>query len=163
MTPQRIAIMGNAGSGKTYLAKALASAFNIPHIALDDIFWADRFYANKRDPKEVERLIVAQREKENWIVEGVYGEFIELFLPRLDMLIWLDMSWELCKEALQVRHLQQPDKVENFDALLAYAEQYWQRDNMRSFAAHQQLYEGFGKKKFRFQTRLEVNEYVGSF
>lgn len=35
----KIHIIGCSGSGKTYLARALAKRYDIPHVDLDDIQW----------------------------------------------------------------------------------------------------------------------------
>ena len=51
----KIHIIGCSGSGKTYLATALAMKYNIPHFDLDDIQWDDdKGYGSKR-PKAYAR------------------------------------------------------------------------------------------------------------
>jgi len=39
--------MGNAGSGKSFLAQALATRFALPVIDMDDIFWLDGSYTRR--------------------------------------------------------------------------------------------------------------------
>ena len=161
-SPKRIAITGNAGSGKTYLAQKLASKYELPIIVLDDIFWASSSYTTKRPQEEVKPIIFKLCEQEKWVVEGVYGEFMEELLPHANVFFWLDLDWSACKESLLKRSEKQRHKQGNFQALLAYAEDYWKRDNMRSFEAHLKLYEGFTGEKFRFHSRKAVNRFLKS-
>jgi hypothetical protein len=48
-----IVIIGNAGSGKSYLASALAAQHSLPVINLDDLFWLDGSYQTKRPADDV--------------------------------------------------------------------------------------------------------------
>ena len=41
MNSSRIVIYGNAGSGKTTMARAVAREFDLAHLSLDDICWAE--------------------------------------------------------------------------------------------------------------------------
>lgn len=43
----KIVIIGNSGSGKTWLAKNLASLITVPLIHLDDIFWDSNGFEKK--------------------------------------------------------------------------------------------------------------------
>src|SRR6476469_389557 len=45
---KRVAIIGNAGSGKSFLAHALAAKLGLPEFDLDTIFWVDESYSAKR-------------------------------------------------------------------------------------------------------------------
>ena len=51
-------IIGNSGSGKTWLAKRLSTIFTAPVVHLDDIFWEPGGFDKKRSPKEIELLIL---------------------------------------------------------------------------------------------------------
>ncbi len=52
-SPGRILIIGNAGSGKSFLAKAIATQLALPVIDLDTIFWLDGSYTAKRPAGQV--------------------------------------------------------------------------------------------------------------
>ena len=55
----RTVIIGNSGSGKTYLANALSNCATIPVIHLDQIFWEPGGFDIRRSPEEVAQLIAA--------------------------------------------------------------------------------------------------------
>lgn len=46
---QRISVVGNSGSGKTTVARAIAEALGVPHLELDSVFhqpdWQPRQHA----------------------------------------------------------------------------------------------------------------------
>jgi adenylate kinase family enzyme len=90
MNFQRIYITGNAGAGKSTLAKRLGEIFDRPFIGLDKIVWQSGWHktpSHIRIKKEEE--IAKQAE---WIVEGVSTRFQE----SSDLLIFLDYSRHVC-------------------------------------------------------------------
>ena len=74
MRLNRIIIIGNCGSGKTYLAGALASSFDIPVINLDNIYFISGTVFQKRSANEIVVAIRKIQNKKKWVVEGVYGD-----------------------------------------------------------------------------------------
>ena len=50
-------IIGNGGSGKTWLARRLVAGGDTPIIHLDDLFWEPGGFDKKRGADEVDRLI----------------------------------------------------------------------------------------------------------
>jgi hypothetical protein len=107
-----------------------------------------------------------KRKDDSWIAEGVFGELAELFLPRAQTLIYLDMDWTTCHGSLMIRGSEssrQLDSVkaeENFRNLVFWAEQYWVRTDLRSHAGHLQLFDGFSGLKFKPITRAAANEFI---
>lgn len=156
----RVAIIGNTGSGKSFLARELQKRYQVPCLKLDDIFWSGSSYNVKRPLDEVETLLNEFSSQENWIIEGVYGEFMEMIFEKTSIFIWLDIEWKICKESLLQRAEQQQNRSANFHELLDYASKYWERNNKRSFIFHQNLFESFKGEKYRFVNRLEVNEFL---
>jgi adenylate kinase family enzyme len=163
---QRIVIIGNSGSGKSHLAKLLSKLHPFPVIHLDELFWTPGGFNKKRPKAEVRNEIEQKREEERWIAEGVFGELAELFLPRADALIHLDMDWPTCQRSLlsrgseSSRQLNPKDAEDNFQKLLAWARQYWERTDLRSHAGHLRLFSIFVGQKFTFTSRAEVNEFL---
>jgi adenylate kinase family enzyme len=99
----RTVIIGNSGSGKSHLAKSLSSLHSSPVIHLDRIFWMPGGFNEKKSKCEMIREVEEKRQENFWIVEGVFGELAELFLPRALSLIYLDMDWATCRSGLKSR------------------------------------------------------------
>jgi adenylate kinase family enzyme len=77
-------IIGNSGSGKTWLANRLAANTETPVIHLDELFWQPGGFDQKRPLSEVERLIEQSKQRPSWIVEGVFGELAERYFDGAD-------------------------------------------------------------------------------
>jgi hypothetical protein len=67
-------IIGNSGSGKTWLATQLAVHSGVPVVHLDEIFWQPVGFNEKRSRTLVDQLIADSKQHPSWIVEGVFGE-----------------------------------------------------------------------------------------
>jgi adenylate kinase family enzyme len=162
----RTVIIGNSGSGKSHLAKSLSTFHSLPIIHLDRIFWMPGGFNEKRSKDEVSCEVEQKRNDDLWIVEGVFGELAELFLPRTQTLIYLDMDWATCQKGLQSRGSESSRQVdaiaaeENFSKLHSWAEQYWTRTGLCSHAGHFRLFSGFTGLKLRFTNRAEVDEFL---
>lgn len=165
---ERIVIIGNSGSGKTYLAQRLGDHFGYPIVHLDKLFWEPGGFNNKRPKELVYAEIATLVQGKNWIVEGVFGELAQEFLVNADQLIWLDLDPESCLNSLRQRgaesstQLDMQSAAENFQKLLTWAAAYWQRDDLRSYRGHAHLLEEFKGKKVHLQTRRAVNQYIDS-
>ena len=161
----RVAILGNAGSGKTYLAAQLGSRRSLPVVDLDDLFWKppDQ-YTIKRPADELIALVEAKKLEPNWIVEGVYGELIQLLLEHTDLLIWVDTPWEVSRCRLEQRHSRGGGASDDpaFVKLMAYAAAYWNRDDGRSHAGHLRIFEAFAREKRHFTSERAVNAFLGT-
>ena len=89
----KIAILGYAGSGKTYLSDYIAQKKNIPVLHLDDIKWDKEW--KPVDDSVVLPQVADFMAKENWIIDGYYtylliderledaDKIVLLLLPRL--------------------------------------------------------------------------------
>ncbi len=165
---ERIVIIGNSGSGKTYLAQRLSHCFHLELIHLDKLFWEPGGFNVKRPKEIVYAEIAALAQGENWIVEGVFGELVQAFFANAEQLIWLDLDQETCLNSLLQRgsegynQLDQQSAEENFQKLLTWASAYWQREDLRSHRGHANLFTQFNGKKDLFSTRLAVNDFIDS-
>ena len=84
----KIAILGYAGAGKTYLADYISEKKNIPVLHLDDIKW------NKEWKPVDDSLVLPQvsefMAKENWIIDGYYKYLLyDERLEQADLIILL--------------------------------------------------------------------------
>ena len=154
--PDRSLIIGNSGSGKTTLARAVSDHLQFPLISLDHIHWEEGGFARRRDEQVARRLTREAAGADRWVMEGVYGWLADEAMPRVQSLLWLDLSWAECRAGLLERKSGQP-----FDAeMMLWAEQYWTRDTSSSFAGHQRIYDGFAGDKLRFRSRDEVAAFI---
>jgi adenylate kinase family enzyme len=162
----RTVIIGNSGSGKSHLAKSLATIYSAPLVQLDQLFWMPGGFNEQRPKDEIKNEIERKRKDSSWIVEGVFGELAELFLPSAQSLIFLDLDWTVCRAGLLARgsesskQLETAKAEENFEKLLLWAEQYRARTNSCSHSGHLQLFSNFAGQKFKFTRRAEVNEFL---
>lgn len=164
----KILIIGNSGSGKTWLGKRLANTLHQEAISLDSIVWEPGGYNQKRSQETVSAELHHLANKEMWIVEGVFGALAETLLPYADVLIFLDMPWDICKTSLLERgseSAKQHDKAraeQNFNALIQWASEYDIRQSKNSHRFHQQLFTRFNKQGFRFTDRTQVDEFLNT-
>jgi adenylate kinase family enzyme len=163
----RIVIIGNSGSGKSYLAAQLGGKLAIPVVSLDRLFWEPGGFDLKRSPAAVHQDIESIKPTRQWIVEGVFGELAARFLDRAECLIWLDMDWASCHSNLLHRGSESakqldPEQAEvKFQKLLAWASHYWDREDMRSHRGHQQLFDTFTGYKRVLRSRTDMDDVIG--
>lgn len=161
---RRIVIMGNGGSGKTWLARRLAEPFGLPLVHLDDVHWEPGRYGIARDRAVVHEDVRAIATGEAWLIEGVYGLYVGIALPRTTTLIWLDLSEEECVANIMRRGIQGGGRQEAFDGLVKWVSEYRTRkNNWNSFDGHLKLFESFSGQKARLTNRGEINAYAESF
>ena len=104
----KIHIIGCSGSGKTYLANALAKKYNIPHFDLDDIQWdnsADGYGVKMPIEKRAE-LLNNILKNDSWIIEGVYYAWVGKCFEDADKIYVLDVpkrvyTYRIIKRALK--------------------------------------------------------------
>ena len=103
----KIHIIGCSGSGKTYLANALAKKYNIPHFDLDDIQWDNNAegYGTKRPLEERNALLQEILNNNEWVIEGVYYAWVQQSFDEADKIYVLDMPRYLYKSRIIIRSI----------------------------------------------------------
>ncbi len=86
----RIAIVGNSGSGKSTMARAIAERTECEHIELDSIHHLPDW--TPIDREEMRRIVSERIEADAWVVDGNYASMVQdLVFARADTVIWLDL------------------------------------------------------------------------
>jgi adenylate kinase family enzyme len=90
----KIAIIGNAGSGKSTLGETLHKKLGIPLYYLDQYYWKPGW--QKPESAEFEKEHHQLCDKDEWIIEGVATRLFDYRASKADVIIFLDISPWLC-------------------------------------------------------------------
>ena len=154
----RWAVIGNSGSGKSTLAERVGAAMLLPIFDLDLVHWHSD--GRKREEADAKARVADLAAGNGWVIEGVYGWLMDVALARARTLIWLDLSWDDCRDGLLARGLRRGMTQNDQDALLAWAQGYWTRTTPSSFTGHERLLRSFTGSKARLRSRDEVAAFV---
>jgi adenylate kinase family enzyme len=158
----KVIIVGNSGSGKTWLGMRAAAVLGIPHVQLDAVFWEPGGFNRKRRISDVEACLGKIQASPSWLAEGVFGHLADALVPFADTLVYVDLSWEECRKNLESRGSESsaqldPESAErNFRSLLEWASCYETRDSKASMKYHHLLFERFPGDRYKLQNRREV-------
>lgn len=157
----KIILLGNAGAGKSTMAKRLIGNQRIAYLSLDTIAWNDDI---QRKPLAESIALLQEfiKQEDSWIIEGCYGDLVEAALPYCDELRFLNPGVDVC-----ITHcLQRPWEVSKFDSpeaqqsmlntLIDWVSQYESRLDEFGLKRHRQIFDSFSGKK---QEYLRVAEY----
>jgi adenylate kinase family enzyme len=153
MNLTRTLIIGNSGSGKSWLAQRLAERLQLPWTDLDRTHWLSDEHSIPRSRAKALAMARIAAEQERWVIEGVYGWIVSEILHRATALIWLCVDDEDCVANIRQRETQDDERLV---ALLEWAGSYRTREDSSGFAAHQRLFEGFNGSKVRLHDRVEI-------
>lgn len=84
--PQRIAVAGGSGTGKTTLCNRIAERLRCPRVEIDSLHHGPGWTRRESFIADVEQFISGPR----WVIELQYREVQPLILGRADTLLWLD-------------------------------------------------------------------------
>lgn len=150
----RVLVFGNSGSGKSTLATRLAQAHALAHLDLDTIVWEPGQIAVARAPEAVAASLqhfIAGHER--WVIEGCYGELVEMAATHCTELVFLNPGREACLDNNR-RRPWEPHKYasrEAQDAMLAnlqaWVAGYYEREDAWSYRAHRRIFDGFNGRK----------------
>lgn len=157
MQGRRIVIVGQAGSGKTTLAKQIAQVYGIRHIELDNLSWGANW---EPEPDDVFLTRVAEAlTTPNWVVDGNYSRTRPLVWEKAETVIWLDYSlWGVIMPRLFWRTVKR----------YVGREQLWDAKNKERFWIHfydkkESLFwwaiSTYKEKKMRYESALTDSAY----
>lgn len=165
----KIIVIGNSGSGKTWLAQQLSSTIDGDVFHLDDFFWEPGGFNKKRSLEKIEFLIQQSKDSTSWIAEGVFGELASYYFDTAELLVWLDISWSICKKRLikrgseSKRHLNREQSEKGLKMLCEWASQYNDRKDLRSYQGHKAMFTKFLRKKVYLNSENDVNTFITNF
>jgi hypothetical protein len=111
----RIIVIGNNGSGKSYLSKELSAITGLPLIHLDVEFWKPNWVMPTTDEWiKKQRDIVS---KEKWIIDGNHCSTMELRFKTADLIIFLDFNRFVCLFSLLKRNGYDASRIGDMDQL----------------------------------------------
>jgi adenylate kinase family enzyme len=86
---RRVAVVGNAGSGKTTVGRAVAAALGVPFVELDAIHHQPGWQPVPPDQfrRQVGQIVTA----DGWVIDGNYRAVRDLVWNRADTVIWFDL------------------------------------------------------------------------
>jgi adenylate kinase family enzyme len=98
----RIIVVGNSGSGKSFLSKELSAITGLPLIHLDVEYWRPDWEKTPKDEWIKKQSEFVSREK--WIIDGNYNSSMELRFEAADLAIFLDINRLVCLYSVFKRH-----------------------------------------------------------
>ena len=156
----RTLIIGNSGSGKSWLAQRLAGHLSVPCIGLDSIHWLSDEHSIARPRGEALAMARIAASGGRWVIEGSYGWIVSELVHRATALIWLSLDDAACVANIRQREARRDENDELLMALLDFASSYRCRKDPDSFSAHQQLFSQFGGPKLQMESRSDVTRFI---
>lgn len=164
---QRVLIIGNAGSGKSTFAKALAQRTGLPLIHLDRLYWQGNWEHLSREA--FDSILHEELEKPQWIIDGNFNRTIPKRLSYCDTVFFFDLPTPVCLWGITKRIFQSYGKTrsdmggncpERFDRqkILLYR-------NVLTFNRQHRAdyYDMLGSTKAKvvvFRSRRQANQYL---
>jgi adenylate kinase family enzyme len=158
----RTVILGNGGSGKSWLAGRLARSLGSQVIDLDEVHWLPGGYGARRDPIEAGSAVRKLAAADRWVIEGVYGWLATEALPRATALLLLDFPVDECVENVQARGVRRGGDEASHMALITWIREYRTRENSNSFKGHSEIFEAFTGPKARLVSRTDLDAQVAA-
>jgi len=158
----KIYIIGTSGSGKSFLSRKLSEKLGIQRYDLDDLYYS-RKYTVERSPGKREQMLRKIASRKKWIIEGVYGSWIESALKKADLVILLDIHIARLAWRILMRHIGRMgvEKETWRDAinLVKYAHRYKHGEHSSGYKSHISLVK---KHKLKYVV-LKNNRQIALF
>jgi adenylate kinase family enzyme len=162
-----VLIIGNSSSGKSTMAKDLSSLDSLTHLDLDTVAWLSSSPPTRKEKSESMALIDSFiQSHQRSVIEGCYGDLIEMVLPYADELIFLDTSKERCIQNAKSRPFE-PHKYAtkeaqdiNLDMLIEWISSYETREDSLSKKYHERVFNEYSGVKRRIKTEVKIKNTI---
>jgi adenylate kinase family enzyme len=157
----RLIFMGNAGVGKTTMARSILKIRNIPRLSLDEIAWGEAA-VRKPHSESLGELMKFITQNSEWIIEGCYSDLIEEAIPFCTELRFLNpgvsTSISHCKKRPwePEKFASREEQNQHLETLLEWVGQYETRTDEYGLSRHREIFTKFQGKKTEYK---DVSEY----
>lgn len=103
----KILIIGNIGSGKSYLSKKLGDILGYKVFQIDSIVHDDLKGIKRSLDEQIKLINKINRENKDYIIEGVLRDGLDLLLPLSSSIIYLDLNKKILKRRVHFRYWKQ--------------------------------------------------------
>jgi adenylate kinase family enzyme len=148
----KVILLGNAGAGKSTMARRLLGSADIPRLSLDEIAWDQ---GTRRKPLTESLVLLSEflGAKEQWVIEGCYGDLIEAALSHCTELRFLNPGMETCVahcnrrpwEASKFSSAEQQNAM--LGQLIQWVKEYETRNDEYGLKRHRQIFDNFSGTK----------------
>ncbi len=159
----KLVLLGNAGAGKSTMARRIIGGRQIPRLSLDEIAWNPG--AQRKSLHESRELLNDfLNANDQWIIEGCYGDLVEAALPQCTELRFLNPGVEACVAHCH-RRPWEPEKFSSaeeqgamLEQLALWVRQYEIRDDEYGLKRHRTIFEQFTGPKREFTSVISYDE-----
>ena len=159
----KVVLLGNAGAGKSTLARKLMQTESAARLSLDELAFSG---GSDRRPlaDSVQDAMAFIASHDSWIVEGCYADIVQPLLQHADTLIFLNPGVEAC-----VRHCQsrpwEPEKFasreqqdSHLSFLLDWVKSYETRTDEYGLPQHRALFDAFAGHKIEYTDAAQYSD-----
>jgi len=159
----KLVLLGNAGAGKSTMARRLIGGRQIPRLSLDEIAW-DPGPQRKPLHESLELLNDFLKTNDQWVIEGCYSDLVEAALGQCTELRFLNPGIEVCVahchrrpwEPEKFSSAQQQDAM--LEQLVLWVKQYEIRDDEYGLKRQRKIFEQFAGSKREFTSLISYDE-----
>jgi len=144
MDLKRTIVIGNSGSGKSWLAERVAANLSVPWVDLDLIHWEPGGYDIALNNEQAIALTKRAAALASWVIEVRLVREAE---SDATALVWLCIEETGCVANIRNRGIRRGGREDSFSALLQWARSYRTRKGSSSYSTHKEIFGNFSGAK----------------